>query len=223
MKSFKQYMAEEEMKFGEGEVIKKKEEDTPSDSKEMKFGKGAVIKPKATKGLTDTKPDEQNLNEYGFKKALDTGNADLMKKELAKRRERSERLEADATLLNQLPNHKGALAAYTKFSQAQALKPGIEDLTMPLEAQGIKTGVKLRELPTEKPWQDELTPDYYDGPDENQKGSSSEVESAQQQNQFSGNLQKPFPSSVEMAANFMSRSASDKKPTPSGFAKQIKF
>jgi len=166
---------------------------------------------------------KQHLHESGLKRALDTGNPDLMKKELAKRRERSERLEADATLLNQLPNFQGALAAHTKFSQAQALKPGIEDLTMPLEAQGIRTGVKLRELPTEKPWQDELTPDYYDGSDEDQKGSSSEVQSAQQQNQFSGNLQKPFSSSVEMAANFMSRSGSEKKPTPPGFAKQIKF
>ena len=143
---------------------------------------------------------KQHLHESGLKKALDTGNPDLMKKELAKRRERSERLQADATLLNQLSNHKGALAAHTKFSQAQALKPGIEDLTMPLEAQGIKTGVKLRELPTEKPWHDELTPDYYDGSDEDQTGSSSEVESAQQQNQFSGNLQKPFPSPSDMAS-----------------------
>jgi hypothetical protein len=57
-------------------------------------------------------------------------------------------------------------------------------------------------LATEKPWQDELTPDYYDGPDENQKGSSSEVQSAQQENQFSGNLQNPFPTPAEMAASF---------------------
>lgn len=167
---------------------------------------------------------KQHLHESGLKKALDTGDLELMQQELAKRRNRAERLEADATSLNQLPNHKGALAAHTKFSQAQALKPGIEDLTMPLEAQGIKTGVKLSELPSEKPWHDdELTPDYYDGSDDDVKGSSSEVESAQQQNQYSGNLQKPFPSPVEMAANFMSKSVTDKKQIPQGFAKQIKF
>ena len=62
MKSFKQYMSEEQIKFGEGEVIKNKEEDTTSDSKEIKFGKGAVIKPKATKGLADSNSKEtENL------------------------------------------------------------------------------------------------------------------------------------------------------------------
>jgi hypothetical protein len=34
---------------------------------------------------------KQHLHESGLKRALDTGNPDLMKKELAKRRERFER------------------------------------------------------------------------------------------------------------------------------------
>jgi len=152
----------------------------------------------------------QYLQESGLKKALDTGDTAMMQKELAKRTERLGRLEADAATLNQLPGHKGALAAHTKFAQAGALKPGIEDLTMPLEAQGIKTGVKLSQLPTEKPWSDDMTPDNFDGPDMDDQGSSEEVQSAQQQNQFSGNLQRPFPTPSEMTANFF---AQGRKPS----------
>jgi hypothetical protein len=149
---------------------------------------------------------KQHLYESGLKRALDTGDLTLMQQELTKRRAKVERLNQEAAALNMISNHKGAAAADGKFAQVQALKPGIEDLTMPLEAQGIKTGVKLSELPSEKPWHDdELTPDYYDGSDDNVEGSSSEVESAQQQNQYSGNLKKPFPSPSEMASKFFTQ------------------
>lgn len=152
----------------------------------------------------------QYLQESGLKRALNTGDTAMMQKELAKRTERLGRLESEAARLNQLPGHRGALAAHTKFAQASALKPGIEDLTMPLEAQGIKTGVKLNQLPTEKPWSDDLTPDNFDGPDMDNEGSAEEVEAAQQQNQFTGNIQRPFPSPAEMTANFF---AQGRKPS----------
>ena len=151
----------------------------------------------------------QYLQESGLKKALDTGDTAMMQKELAKRTDRLARLEAEATRLNQLPGHRGALAAHTKFAQAGALKPGIEDLTMPLEAQGIKTGVKLRELPTEKPWDDDMTPDQFDGLDADNTGSAEEVQTAQQQNQYTGNI-KPFPTPSEMASQFFTQGRKNK-------------
>lgn len=106
------------------------------------------------KNLCENLQLEIMLLEAGLKKALKSGNPRLMKKELAKRRERSERLKSEAGRLNKLPKNRGALAADTKFAQAEALKQGIEDLTMPLEAGGFRTGVKLSELPSEKPWTD---------------------------------------------------------------------
>lgn len=152
----------------------------------------------------------QYLQESGLKRALDTGDTAMMQKELAKRRAKVERLNQEAKALNTIPNHRGAAAAEGKFEQVRALKPGIEDLTMPLEAQGIKTGVKLRELPSEKPWSDDMTPDQFDGPDMGDEGSSEEVESAQQQNQFTGNIQRPFPTPAEMTANFFAQGRKNK-------------
>ena len=56
------------------------------------------------------------------------------------------------------------------------------------------------------PWQQpDLTPDAYDSPDLGKHGSTSEVVSAQQQNQFSGNLKKPFPTPSEMATSFFTK------------------
>jgi hypothetical protein len=57
------------------------------------------------------------------------------------------------------------------------------------------------------PWQQEpeLTPDAFDGPDADNQGSTSEVISAQQQNQFTGNIRKPFPSPSEMASSFFTK------------------
>jgi hypothetical protein len=62
------------------------------------------------------------------------------------------------------------------------------------------------------PWQQEpeLTPDNFDGPDADNKGSSAEVVAQQQQNQFSGNIQKPFKTPSEMTASFFSQG---RKPT----------
>jgi hypothetical protein len=110
------------------------------------------------KNLCENLQLEIMLLEAGLKKALKSGNPKLMKKELAKRRERSARLKSEAGRLNKLPRHKGAAAADSKFAQAEALKQGIEDLTMPLEASGIRTGIKLSDLPTEKAWNPEPFP-----------------------------------------------------------------
>jgi hypothetical protein len=110
------------------------------------------------KNLCENLQLEIMLLEAGLKKALKSGNPRLMKKELAKRRERSERLKSEAGRLNKLPRHKGALAADSKFAQAEALKQGIEDLAMPLEASGVRTGIKLSDLPTEKAWNPEPFP-----------------------------------------------------------------
>jgi hypothetical protein len=152
----------------------------------------------------------QYLQEAGHDKAVRSGDPELMKKELAKRLARLQYYRDEEIRFNKMPGHKGASEANAKFAQAEALKPGIEDLTMPLEAQGIKTGVKLSQLPTEKPWDGDMDPDNFDGPDMDDQGSSKEIEAAQQQNQFSGNLQRPFPTPSEMTANFF---AQGRKPS----------
>lgn len=110
------------------------------------------------KNLSEQLQEQVNLLEAGLKKALDTGDKELMKKELAKRKTKKDRLQKEATKLNKLPNHRGAAAADSKFAQAEALKQGIEDLTMPLEAMGVKTGIKLSDLPIEKAWNPEPFP-----------------------------------------------------------------
>ena len=110
------------------------------------------------KNLSEQLQEQVNLLEAGLKKALDTGDKELMKKELAKRKTKKDRLQKEAKNLNKLPNHRGAAAADSKFAQAEALKQGIEDLTMPLEAMGVKTGIKLSDLPTEKAWNPEPFP-----------------------------------------------------------------
>jgi hypothetical protein len=110
------------------------------------------------KNLSEQLQEQVNLLEAGLKKALDTGDTQLMKKELAKRKAKKDRLQDEAAKLNKRPGHKGALAAHSKFAQAEALKQGIEDLTMPLEASGIRTGIKLSDLPTEKAWNPEPFP-----------------------------------------------------------------
>ena len=150
------------------------------------------------KNLCEQLQGRINLLEAGLKKALSTGNPALMQQELAKRRERFNRLKSEAGRLNTLPQHRGALAAATKFAQAEALKQGIEDLTMPLEAGGFRTGVKLRELPSEKPW--DLGADAFDTSDPGEKGSSEEVVAAHTKNAYTGNLQRPFPSPSAMAS-----------------------
>ena len=100
------------------------------------------------KNLCEQLQQRVDLLEAGLKKALDSGNPELMKKELAKRRERRERLQHEAGELNKLPGHKGALAAHSKFEQADELRQGIEDLAMPLEmTHKVRTGVKSNELP----------------------------------------------------------------------------
>ena len=110
------------------------------------------------KNLSEQLQEKVNLLEAGLKKALDTGDSELMKKELAKRKTKKDRLQGEASKLNKLPGHKGALAAHSKNAQAEALKQGIEDLTMPLEAMGVKTGVKLSDIQTEKAWNPEPFP-----------------------------------------------------------------
>lgn len=50
----------------------------------------------------------------------------------------------------------------------------------------------------------DMTPDNFDGPDMGDEGSSEEVESAQQQNQFTGSI-KPFPTPSEMASQFFTQ------------------
>ena len=43
-----------------------------------------------------------------------------------------------------------------------------------------------------RPHRKDMTPNTFDGPDADNQGSTSEVISAQQQNQFSGNIQEPY-------------------------------
>jgi len=116
------------------------------------------------KNLCEQLQEQVNLLEAGLKKALDTGNPELMKKELAKRRAKRERLQHEAGELNKLSGHKGALAAHSKFEQADALRQGIEDLTMPLEiTHKVRTGVKHHELPPAKPFPtpEEMADQFY--------------------------------------------------------------
>jgi len=150
------------------------------------------------KNLCEQLQGRINLLEAGLKKALNTGNPALMTKELAKRKARLQYYRDEQTRFNQMPGYRGASEANAKFAQAEALKPGILDLDMPLSSMGIKTGVKQSDLPSEKPW--DLGADAYDTSDPGNKGSREEVVAAQQQNQFSGNLQKPFPSPSDMAS-----------------------
>lgn len=151
------------------------------------------------KNLCENLQSEIILLEAGLKKALRTGNPALMQQELAKRKARMDYYRGEEKRFNEMPGHKGASEAFTKFSQAEALKPGILDLDMPLSSMGIKTGTKQSYLPLEMPWHDDLTPDQFDGPDEDNTGSAEEVQAAQQQNQFTGNI-KPFPTPSEMSA-----------------------
>lgn len=141
----------------------------------------------------------QYLQESGLKRALNTGDVAMMQKELAKRKARMDYYRGEEKRFNEMPGHKGASEAFTKFSQAEALKQGILDLDMPLSSMGIKTGTKQSYLPSEMPWQDDMTPDQFDGPDADNTGSAEEVQSAQQQNQFTGNIQRPFPTPSQMA------------------------
>lgn len=103
------------------------------------------------KNLSEQLQEQINLIEAGLKKALSSGNPELMKKELAKRRARKDRLQDEEAKLNRIPNFRGAGAAHGKFMQGQALKQGIEDLAMPLDAMGVHTGIRIDELPPEKP------------------------------------------------------------------------
>lgn len=146
----------------------------------------------------------QYLQESGHDKAVRSGDPELMQRELAKRLARLKYYRDEEKRFNEMPGHRGASEANAKFAQAEALKPGIEELTMPLEAQGIKTGVKLTQLPTEKPWDGDMDPDNFDGPDMDNRGSSAEVETAQQDNQFTGNL-RPYPSPSQMADIFFTQ------------------
>ena len=103
------------------------------------------------KNLSEQLQEQINLIEAGLQKALSSGNPELMKKELAKRRAKKDRLQDEEAKLNRLPNFRGAGAAHAKFMQGQALKQGIEDLAMPLDAMGVRTGIRIDELPPEKP------------------------------------------------------------------------
>ena len=149
------------------------------------------------KNLCEQLQGRINLLEAGLKKALSTGNPALMKKELAKRTARFDYYRGEEKRFNEMPGNRGASEAFTKFSQAEALKPGILDLDMPLSSMGIKTGVKQSYLPSEKPW--DLGPDAFDTSDPDEKGSSKEVVAAHTQNAYTGDLQKPFPTPNEMA------------------------
>jgi len=150
------------------------------------------------KNLCEQLQGRINLLEAGSKKALSTGNPALMTKELAKRKARMQYYRDEQKRFNQMPGHRGALEAETKFAQAEALKPGILDLDMPLSAMGIKTGVKQSDLPSEKPW--DLGADAFDTSDPGNEGSSQEVVDAQTKNAYTGNLQRPFPSPSDMAS-----------------------
>ena len=150
------------------------------------------------KNLCEQLQGRINLLEAGLKKALKTGNPELMTKELAKRLARKKYYQDEQTRFNEMPRHRGASEANAKFAQAEALKPGILDLDMPLSAMGIKTGVKQSDLPSEKPW--DLGADAFDTSDPGNEGSSQEVVDAQTKNAYTGNLQRPFPSPSDMAS-----------------------
>jgi len=105
------------------------------------------------KNLSEQLQEQINLIEAGLKKAFSSGNPELMKKELAKRRAKKDRLQDEEAKLSRLPNFRGAGAAHGKFMQGQALKQGIEDLAMPLDSMGVRTGIRIDELPPEKPRQ----------------------------------------------------------------------
>jgi|688.fasta_scaffold34599_5 hypothetical protein len=150
------------------------------------------------KNLCEQLQGRINLLEAGLKKALSTGNPALMQQELAKRKARLQYYRDEQTRFNEMPNHIGASEANAKFAQAEALKPGILDLDMPLSSMGIKTGVKQSDLPSEKPW--DLGADAFDTSDPGEKGSSEEVVAAQTKNAYTGNLQRPFPSPSDMAS-----------------------
>ena len=77
------------------------------------------------KNLCENLQLEIMLLEAGLKKALKSGNPKLMKKELAKRRERSNRLKSEAGRLNKLPKNRGALAA---MAGSRALDPDMVKL-----------------------------------------------------------------------------------------------
>jgi hypothetical protein len=149
------------------------------------------------KNLCEQLQGRINLLEAGLKKALSTGNPALMAQELAKRLARKKYYQDEQTRFNQMLGHRGASEANAKFAQAEALKPGILDLDMPLSSMGIKTGVKQSDLPSEKPW--DLGADAFDTSDPGNEGSSQEVVDAQTKNAYTGNLQRPFPTPNEMA------------------------
>jgi hypothetical protein len=56
MKRFSQYITEEDLELGKGEVVKSKDETEETETKKMKFGKGKVVDAKNEKVLKD-KPE----------------------------------------------------------------------------------------------------------------------------------------------------------------------
>lgn len=91
-------------------------------------------------------------------------------------------------------NKAGAheLAAFTHEQQAQDIQKNIEELT-PGDTAKRQFWRKHAE---------DMSPDVHDGPDADTKGSTQEVVAAQQQNQMTGPINKPFPTPSEMAASF---------------------
>ena len=102
---------------------------------------------------------------------------------------------------------------------------GAETASKPVSVADYRKFLNVAKSKYTVPWQEQPLPkldmdaDNFDSADPDNTATAGEVAAAQQANQMTGRFDTPS----EMAANFMSRSASDKKPTPPGFAKQIKF
>lgn len=124
---------------------------------------------------------EMQLNEAGLKKALKTGDPELLRR-------------AEATTSARRENYLNmAIEAGQKLRNAERRYGAGSPETGPHALEAEIRHQQSREMISnlnkiEKAKERNLTPNAYDGPDEDSEGSSEEVIDAQQQNQMTGPL-----------------------------------
>ena len=133
---------------------------------------------------------EMELNEAGVRGALRTENPQEVTKEILKGYERRKRLQKEM----EGTDIAGSMQTYGASSQEAAKAKKQQDI---LQSRITQVDLNLNAL--EDAELKNLTPNAYDGPDEDEQGSSSEVIDAQQQNQMTGTL---TPSSLETSGMF---------------------